>query len=470
MYFATTGKKPSGYFIPQSESWIFYDPDSDWGTYFKLAWGGPALPQSSSSYRDVVEQLKKIFTCYNIIRECVDRQLTGAIGRAPAISASSDDLVKRLNAWMKRQRKNAIHTRKLDPFREAVLHWYVDGEAYLRLYVDPKTDEIKMHRLLKHQVDIVENAQGEIEKITYLFNRNREADGREVAVREVQTIEGGRTIFEYFEGEAAEPYDSFSLELNRQFTILVMKRSPLITRDVRALQTGLNNELTLMGQNSKFAGFLREIMLNSQPPGEWEQQADGSSVFVPSAEPLVTGPGQTTFVSGLPRYDASGNIIGYETPSVVHKNPADPSVFTTSALFYKECIYAAFNQSHILGSSQAQSGVSREQARADYKNRLEEDCQELGFYLDYILSVFLLLSEDSTTIEQADSVSSTFFPDPGAPAASEIQQIRENYKQGLIDHETALLDMGYEDPAAIIEALRVTSTRAPITNPDGSLA
>jgi hypothetical protein len=128
--------------------------------------------------------------------------------------------------------------------------------------------------------------------------------------------------------------------------------------------------LTMMGKNVVQGGFLERIILNGEPPGEWEEDADGKKHFVPSR--FKTGAASVNWIGGAEvgiDKDTKQPIIA--TPSVVFKDPVGPETFTkTQEAVYKN-ILQGMRQLHVIISGDAvASGESRKQARDDYEKSL----------------------------------------------------------------------------------------------------
>lgn len=179
--------------------------------------------------------------------------------------------------------------------------------------------------------------------------------------------------------DAAEITSSAAHALGGALTITeIVRRAPLITESAIGLQKGVSLAWTMLGRNTVVAGFLERLIMGAMPPGRWvdasgNEVAPGHSeaVFEPAA--FNAGPGTATFLSGVPQFDADGNITGYSSPSVYDRQPVSPASLIETKNEARTGILEECSQVHATMAGDATaSGKSREQALQDFSMSLDQ--------------------------------------------------------------------------------------------------
>jgi hypothetical protein len=393
------------------EARAFYDGDHWQGGD---AWVGPRLDENQEESAAVMAEIEETLVSHPAVEEVTDRHRDGVTseptwtivprrrmepGEEP--NTGESDLINEAeelltNWWDEHD--------VLGEFQESIVDYCLGGRGLMRLFIpagelrtrDDGTafvprgdmeqsidriwatharaqtcevfrDPISMRKVgvfVYEVVDIITGVPTQFAEITYVDDQGR------TVVRVVSFTSGavlGRQVIQ--ETEAA----SQPLELNKRLTMFKMESKRLITEPILSHQKLLNMDLTMMGKNVIQGGFLERVILNGQPPGDWEvdEDAPGGKRFVPGR--YKTGANTTNWIEGT--------VIGYDkdtkepiiaTPSVTYKDPVSPDTFTkTQDSTYKNILQGA-RQLHVIISGDAiASGESRKQARDDFEKSLK---------------------------------------------------------------------------------------------------
>lgn len=432
------------------------------------SWIGPKIAITTPQHAEVMAEVQRVFQTANKIQEVVDRHRRALVGKQPlwyftnpdgqrAEATEADAVLQKLvDRWSRRK----------NPLVQAVTSMLVEGKGYLRLWSPPQLARAKniQDRLFVHapqpaSVEIKRDNDGFIEYILYRY-----VDKNMSPLTEKQYLnEQGFTVFETLQGGAVNQDETIVLDLGGGYSIVELEREPLITDSVKRAQNGINYALTMLLRNLSYSGFLRELILNGQPPGEWVEDRNSASgqKFIPSPEGFESGPGVTNFVMGAPTYDSAGNITGYTSPQVNVRQPIDPKIFLETVQTESKIIYEAVGQGHILATDAQLSGVSRVQLRQDFLTALGEDAQIIsGALAEIYKSALLMLGQGTAGLDLV--VKCQFAVSQATP--EEMQEIRENYSAGLLSRATAMGLLGVDNPdaeAELIEEER-SSQMAPV--------
>jgi hypothetical protein len=228
-------------------------------------------------------------------------------------------------------------------------------------------------------------------------------------------------------------------------------RPPLLTRQIVSLQKALNLAITMLPRNVETSGFRERIITNAQLPGEYEYDAHGNKVGFKLGQ-WMAGPGVTMFAQGteIVQEDTTKSLANPGV-TVVEPAPVDPTVAAIDALS-REILREA-KQSHILGTDQAQSGISRQQARADFGKSLGRSQAALEpagrWLLETVLYLAVLFAEDAQGIDPtAFRCDFRCVIDTGPLDPREIQTAVTAYSAGIVSAEYAMEEMQVEDTDA----------------------
>lgn len=238
------------------------------------------------------------------------------------------------------------------------------------------------------------------------------------------------------------------LDLGGRLTMFEMARDPLVTPQMEQAQRALNFALTMVPRNVETGGFLERIMLNAQMPGEWETDPSGRRVkFKPS--PYITGAGTTQFLQGQEVEQPDGSTT-LASPSVQFREPIQITASKDAQALHYEHILDESSQSHVLISGSATpSGKSREEARAEYVQSLEDSAMVVNACGRWIIETPLALAEVFigkpgfyTSRLRAEFQCRIF---RGPLSTGEQEQNRSNVGARLMSRETAMQLNGIDD-------------------------
>jgi hypothetical protein len=204
------------------------------------------------------------------------------------------------------------------------------------------------------------------------------------------------------------------------------------------------------------------MVLNGQPPGQWVEQETGNAWIegtstgtrVFKVGTLPVGPSVTNFIMGAPIVGQSGEVVGMTNPSISYRDPVAIDTFTGTRDNYYAALLGQCQQLHALMSRDATaSGESRKQARAEFEASLQQTARALNALGRWLIETTLALGAYlAGQPERYADLRCDFAAalDPGPLTSQEQTEIRNQYKDGMISHETALTALGYDDPDAEI--------------------
>ena len=418
-------------------------------------WIGARVAHGSPQYLEIMNEVFRVFQSANKIQECIDRHRRALISKPPIwyFTNPEGDRTPASTADLKLQRLIDRWSRRKNPLVEALTATLLEGKGYLRLWSPVQSanspnpyDRISIHSPAPGSVEIKRDGDDFIQEIKYRYS-----DSQNQPLIERQYLNPqGLTVFETIRGK--ETIEQIVLNLGGGFSIVEMQREPLITDTIKRAQNGINYALTMLIRNIGYSGFLRELILNGQPPGEWveDRSQPNGQKFVPNAEGFETSPGITNFVMGAPTYDAGGNITGYTSPNVNVRQPIDPSMFLETVQAEIKIIYESMGQGHILATDSQLSGVSRVQLRQDFVTAIGEDALAIsGALAEIYKSALLMLDPESANLDLVVKCQLSV----SQPTPEEMREIRANYQAGLLSRSTAMSLMGIDNPDAEAELI-----------------
>ncbi|PZV06613.1 MAG: hypothetical protein DCF32_09555 [Leptolyngbya sp.] len=436
-----------------------YYSDSHW-----FAWIGPRLAQVDTESMRVNAEVERVFQEANKIAECVDRHRRALTAKpagwsfAEPVGEAEQQLMSQILGWMiPRSARSHMpkHGQEQIAFpnaiAEAVHYRLLGGKGYLRLW-QPKRFEnaqpwqkVALHAPHPDSVEVERDGDGFPFKISYSYTVDSQN------FKEVQEInENGQTEFKIVNQSGdVEPGSEETLDLGGRLTIAILEGRPIVTESVRRLQNGINYVLTLMIRNLQYGGFLRDVIMNGMPPGDYDE----AGKFIPDEGGWIEGPGAKLEVSGLPIFDSEGNVTNYTTPSISTRNPVDVEAFLKAYKATSAMVYEAFGQGHVLAADMAVSGVSRIQMRQDFTTSCSEDSEALRVALSDTYACAYLLATQATDPDRALNI----IVDPKL-AISELSPDEANAIVGIhaarlrSTHSTMAL-LGVENPEAEIAAI-----------------
>lgn len=465
-----------------------------------IGWTGPMpRPTTEVDMKEAIEiqqEIAKVFTSANIIREVVDRVVDGVLGHEPLWSAEltrvvdenspisdaeraamdeADSILTDIWDWrgIKEEIKKSLRI-ALCMDRASVRTFIPRG----RLLENNMIPTAPIEKALRRFV-FVESVGPESAAIVTDVNSRDQAgvvvwqEGN-VTIAEVSFVDDMQddqptTISIYSTNSTNEGgfVESVDVDLGAQLPVFEITVPRLITEQVMQLQKLANLNLTMMQRNSVLGGFLERTILNGMPPGRWVTEADGTRSF--KADPYYVGAGVTNWVSGAEYEDSEGNVMK-ANPSVVYRDPISPENFIGSIAEARKAILREVRQIHVeMTGDGAASAISRIQARADYLNSLRKPKEQVEECMRSVLTAMLqfaeLISGQKGRFDGLN-VSVECKVDAGPLTPEERAAIADLYKLDLLSRETAMQLLGVEDVDAEIQRIDEERTTKPIALAD----
>lgn len=267
---------------------------------------------------------------------------------------------------------------------------------------------------------------------------------------------------EYLNGDGGAQADP-ALPLSGNLLLFELDGEPLITEPVKRQQRLLDKALTMLSHNMDEAGFREEVFMNAQPPGKMVKvpDPDGSGrqieVFMP-ADPstLPKGPGAVKFIQGVPQpeYDQATNTwkTRLTTPSRQVTEPVPVTSYTDTAREAYRNILEDTDQLHVqIAGDATASGVSRQEAKDDYKKSLDETGSEVDYVgssvMDTVLALVAIFAGKAGYFD-AVRVSFQSRIDPGPLSAEDRRVNMEEVRAEIKSLEEGRQYAGSNDPDA----------------------
>jgi len=255
--------------------------------------------------------------------------------------------------------------------------------------------------------------------------------------------------------EVAEPF-----LLNGLLPIYQMNAKELITSSVCQAQRAVNLSGTMLTRNNNLAGSRERLAVGVQPPGEWTESTDADTgivtkTFVPSS--MATGPATFNFLNPTAIHDEQGNIQSFANPNIIFTDPVPIDTFIGTSAHWRSVIYSKAKMRHLLMADNATaSGKSRIEARKEFQSSLNESKQVVDPAGKWMVEVALHIAAHFINAPGKylntecvfDAQVSTIELTP-----EEQQSILADWREGLIDHKTALELRGFKNVDEILEHL-----------------
>jgi len=455
-------------------------------------WVGPK-PEGDNSAQ-ILLRIQRQFASKNVVREVITRHTNSVFGKSPTVEIlpaieveeggdkntpeemkEIQSLKKAVSKWMKD--KNVIS--KLQKALAMTLYGEV---AILRFYI-PKSNVDENGRLVD-----TESVEEAIEKIWFdisdiegatvyqesdtkrrvgIFNYENDDEDEFVEitfkvtdfdVNGEQTEEGDldfpylsadnidKTFIATFGGEEIDI--SEPIQLHGNLTMYRVQREAIITEQVKQNQDLLNKALTMWSANLDWSAFVERIILNGMPPGQWKENADNEWEFDASGE-LKTGPSTTSFISGIPKFNEGGEIVGAESPSVVFRDPINPDTFEKTRKTFYQNILEETHQAHIMLQAESQpSGISRREAKKDFEDDVSTSVNHFNEAGKWMIETLIYLATwmNGTDADEPEYIAQfECNPNLGAVTSEDVDIIAKMRETGLISDETAMSRLGVDD-------------------------
>lgn len=360
--------------------------DWDWytGEVFLSRWLGSILDLTQEENQRTSETIARNFQSCNKIAEVIDRH-TDALNPS-SLGIQNTLLSALMEKWARENSGIFGH-----PFREAALKAKVDGRSYLRLFfrksysAETKFESLEVHCPPKESIKAYRNNDNLLSGFDYHYKE----DG--INYTEKQFLREGKTVFQTIRRDSLTQTNfiekEFEKDLGGGFTIVEINLKSLITKSIKQNQNGINFALTLLPHNLIYSGWVQETVMNAQPPGKWDFDDKGREVFKPDPPRPNSGAGITRFYQGLPINDEKNNLVGYTNPAIHVQQPVEAEMFLNTFRGFSVSIYEQVGQTFVLSADLVLSGISREQSREDFKDKVIADAVILSYVYSDLLTV-----------------------------------------------------------------------------------
>lgn len=451
----------------------------DDGDHWQLGEGFIGALPTGEGADDRTDLLRKAFSPEDVISEVLDTHVENVLGNDPIISIEKspeeEATLEAIKEWFdKRNNAEVLSTALRSARRESasVLRAFIpsgmmDGEGRIRA----KNLEEALSKIWI-RAEYIESGGVLVDDATAtelgLLSYRMRIDKTDVSLCEYAYLdEQGRTIWgtasahnDKIGAEIAEP-----LVLNGALPIYQLNAKALITNSVCQAQKDINLSGTMLTRNNNLAGSRERLAVGVQPPGEWvttgtDENGNQVQTFQPTE--MQTGPATFNFLKPEAIFDDAGKVTEFANPNVIFTDPVPVNTFIETSNHWRSVIYSKAKMRHLLMADNATaSGKSRIEARKEFQASLNESKQLVDAAGAWMVGVALNIAAHfigapgkfADAEIRFDSQISTIELTP-----EEISQIREDYKAGIIDLQTALEMRGFKNVQEIIERARPVVT------------
>lgn len=429
---------------------------------------GGNTPQEVAATKAYIE---KIFTNTNIVKGCVNRFVDSMVSDAPLIELKPVGKVKKsvvdasqadMNTLIisLNQMANMLSDKSSNLIRDWTLKALVEGKAWLRLFL-PKHYRNNKNPYMKMSAEVVSDSSVEVENddegapisLTYTIDNSDLTKMR--WERQVLDPDSGILTVESYSSEQKlkdrTPDASQTLDLGNNWALIPLSFDSPITETVKRQQDNIGMLLTMSNRLAVTAGFAERYLINALPLGEEVKQPDGTFAFQPTPNASLTlGASIVNYVQGVPKGLQNEDVTN---PEVYIKEPSSCEALLKQLQVLIEALYQEFSQLHILSNNQGTiSAQSRLQQRQDFSNKVKDYAKTLepalGSFYKAALMLFGIVSGNNNygafdVVAKLKISSIVLTPE-------EHNAIREDFLNQLIPHETALSELGYDNPLELI--------------------
>lgn len=440
-------------------------------------------PQEIAATKAYIE---KIFTNTNIVKGCVNRFVDSMVSDAPLIELKPVGKVKKsvvdasqaeLNtlAISLNQMANMLSDKSSNLIRDWVLKALVEGKAWIRLFM-PKRYRNNPNPYMRISAEIVSDSAVEIERddegapisLTYTIDNSDLTKVR--WERQVLAPDSGILTVEFYSSQQnlndRHPDASQTLDLGNNWALIPLSFDSPITDTVKRQQDNIGMLLTMSNRLAVTAGFAERYLINALPLGEEVRQPDGTFAFKPTPNASLTlGASVVNYIQGVPKGLQNEDVTN---PEVYIKEPSSCEALLKQLQVLIEALYQEFSQLHILSNNQGTiSAQSRLQQRQDFSNKVKDYAKTLepalGSFYKAALMLFGIVSGNNNygafdVVAELNISSIVITPE-------EHNAIREDFLHQLIPHETALTELGYDNPLELIGKIQLEQNEKNFTQP-----
>lgn len=284
--------------------------------------------------------------------------------------------------------------------------------------------------------------------------------------------DNGKTILRILE-DKAQPDDSSPYDLSGKLFMYEIRRSALVTPQVKQNNALHNTTATMRCRNIGTAGWPETTYQNTKRPSHFEDDPSKPGTKIEIFDKTESGPAARMYTSGHPIYSEDGKrITGYTNASVSYRDPVDVETFEKTEQSTYRSILQEFRQIHrLLTGDGSASAVSRIQARADFVASLRPTKSQIDAVGRWVLETALALA--SALAGQANPFAELRADfdcrlDPGPLTPEERQAIisEVSNEPPLRSIEDAMTLLGIEDTEAMLAQIESERQRL---NPRASI-
>lgn len=449
------------------------------------AWVGP--PDADTVNRQVTldNKVKPIFVSKNIVKEIVEAHRDAVIGQEPDWSGTTREALPEGEQPSRQQQQLITEAENLltewwdarqalAKIQDAVENFLATGRGYLRLWIPPvfvsesgtpepgdlKTwlSRIYIQAPKVASTIVVMDEDTARQASVYSVNKGKDKD-QEKRTELCFVDSDGKTILRKWEGENPAK-ETTPIDLGGNLVVFEMRRSPLITEQIRQNQALFNTTLTMRCRNVGVGGFPERTFLNARRPSHFEEDPNDSTKQIEVFDDLKVGAGVSNFIAGHTIEDEQGNPVSVTTASVSYRDPVNVTTFEDTERAAYQNILEESRQLHRLISRDATaSGESRVQARADFVTSLRDTKTQVDAAGRWVLETALALA--AALSDNAGRFADLRFRfeseiDTGPLSPDERRLIREETQgeKPLRSVQSAMKEIRIDDPAAMIQEIQ----------------
>lgn len=473
---------------------------------------GPEPSQDDSNFGVITLQNKKKFCSRNVIREGVDRVRDACLSKAPdwkfddvtkaeSRSKLRQQLMDKIRTSIANARQsiaNVISAGEIisntktesntdhddldvfltqlwetsgiiDALKKLIVSRLKHGRGLLRMYIPRKyyspsgellkTEDIR-EAARRIRFEFVEPDKGIIldddaEKLSIIRHTKKvyeQGTNYDVNLIEFSYLDAdNRTIIGIVKEDQSikDAQLSTAVDLNENLAAFEITGDPLVTEGLVQCNRLLNLALTMSGHSLIDNGFTELAVTNVEFAMDTVTNEDGSQEQVPGK--IKRGGGRILDLQGRRYFNAEG-AESVASPGVHYKNPTDLKVFEEGkSLAYTACLEEIHQVYVKILEDPTTTGESRIQARQDFIKSVETyktDLDKAGSWAFNVAKQFaaIMLGEVDRFKGIVIRFDTKIFA--GKLTAVEQAEIRNQYREGVMSLETAMVLLGVDDVEA----------------------
>lgn len=452
----------------------------------------------TAGYSQTMAQIEAGFVSENVIKEVVDRHISGVLGREPlwgflpfdapspeaekrrsrfsklfnivrttiqkATGSSEDKLAQEADealtsAWWNTKKvrktvKKAVRTALLEE-RVVIRFFFPNG------LIAANGGQIPIQRDLANALTIPQLDVLTADKAGVFVDDDTQQEfgvhiykvGEESAAS-LTYVENGLTILKIMVDKQADQLYSF--ELGGRLLMYEIQRDALITEQIRSLQKSLNLTRTMMVRNINLAGSLERTIMNAERPTVKTRitdptEAAGYREEIKESDYHV-GSGATMFLTGMLVRNDSGEIINRANPNISFRDPVETDTFiNTRDDLYAAMLSGSFQRFALISGDATAAGRSRVEARAEFASSLGDSKDPIDDLGRWLLETELRLGAlicNRTKDFLPLRCDFNAIVETGPITPEERKANRADVAVGLLSKETAMSENGIDDTDA----------------------